>query len=202
MHRADVLLNQPLIEANDLSCTVAGQLLFDRLDVTVLSGDVLELWGPNGSGKSTLLRCLAGLFSVDTGVIKYPERLLYLGHRSGLNTSLSPLENLRWYVGLCRQETSPEVLSSAIQRVGLESYKDVPCRTLSAGQARRATLARLCVSDSRLWLLDEPMTSLDDDAVALLRNLIVEHRRMGGASICATHVELGLPETRVRELGA
>ena len=111
MHRADVLLNQPLIEANDLSCTVAGQLLFDRLDVTVLSGDVLELWGPNGSGKSTLLRCLAGLFSVDAGVIKRPEHLLYLGHRSGLNESLSPLENLRWYTGLREKNTSSEAVS-------------------------------------------------------------------------------------------
>ncbi len=202
MHRADVLLNQPLIEANDLSCTVAGQLLFDRLDVTVLSGDVLELWGPNGSGKSTLLRCLAGLFSVDAGVIKRPEHLLYLGHRSGLNESLSPLENLRWYMGLREKNTSPEALSTAIRRVGLESYKDAPCRTLSAGQVRRASLARLCISDSPLWLLDEPMTSLDDDAAALLRTLIVEHRSMGGGSICATHVELGFPETRVLELDA
>ena len=86
--------------------------------------------------------------------------------------------------------------------VSVSSYKDVPCRTLSAGQARRATLARLCVSDSRLWLLDEPMTSLDDDAAALLRTLIVEHRSMGGGSICATHVDLGFPETRVLELDA
>ncbi|HIM34324.1 MAG TPA: heme ABC exporter ATP-binding protein CcmA [Pseudomonadales bacterium] len=194
-------MNQSLIEANDLTCMVAGQRLFDRLGLTVVSGDVLELWGPNGSGKSTLLRCLAGLFEADGGVIKRAVSLLYMGHRPGLNELLSPLENLRWCAGLQERDVSPETLLSAIHYAGLERYKDAPCRTLSAGQMRRAALARLCISESRLWLLDEPMTSLDDDAVALVRNLIAKHRSAGGGCICATHVKLEFPQTRVLELG-
>ena len=195
-------MNQSLIEVNELTCTVADQILFDRLALTVVSGDVLELWGPNGSGKSTLLRCLAGLFEADGGVIKRAVGLLYMGHRPGLNELLSPFENLRWCAGLQESAVSPETLLSAIHYVGLDRYKDEPCRTLSAGQMRRAALARLCISKSRLWLLDEPMTSLDDDAVALVRNLIAKHRSAGGGCICATHVTLEFPHTRVLELGA
>ncbi len=195
-------MNQSLIEVNDLTCTVAGQRLFDRLGLTVVSGDVLELWGPNGSGKSTLLRCLAGLFEADGGFIKRAVGLLYMGHRPGLNELLSPLENLRWCAGLQERDVSPEMLLSAIHYVGLDRYKNAPCRTLSAGQMRRAALARLCISESRLWLLDEPMTSLDDDAVALVRKLIAKHRSAGGGCICATHVTLEFPQTRVLELGA
>ena len=195
-------MNQSLIEVNELTCTVADQILFDRLALTVVSGDVLELWGPNGSGKSTLLRCLAGLFEADGGVIKRAVGLLYMGHRPGLNELLSPFENLRWCAGLQERDVSPETLLSAIHYVGLDRYKDEPCRTLSAGQMRRAALARLCISKSRLWLLDEPMTSLDDDAVALVRDLIAKHRSAGGGCICATHVTLEFPQTRVLELGA
>ncbi|MFP6796817.1 MAG: heme ABC exporter ATP-binding protein CcmA [Pseudomonadales bacterium] len=195
-------MNQPLIEVNDLTCTVAGQVLFDRLALRVASGDILELWGPNGSGKSTLLRCLAGLFVADAGVIERAGSLLYMGHRSGLNELLSPLENLRWYAGLHKRKVSPESLLSAIREVGLDRYKDVPSHMLSAGQMRRAALARLFISASRLWLLDEPLTSLDDDGAAVLRNLIAKHRRDGGACICATHVKLEFPQTRVLELEA
>ena len=195
-------MNQSLIEVNELTCTVADQILFDRLALTVVPGDVLELWGPNGSGKSTLLRCLAGLFEADGGVIKRAVGLLYMGHRPGLNEMLSPFENLRWCAGLQERDLSPETLLSAIHYVGLDRYKDEPCRTLSAGQMRRAALARLCISKSRLWLLDEPMTSLDDDAVALVRDLIAEHRSAGGGCICATHIKLEFPQTRVLELGA
>jgi heme exporter protein A len=195
-------LNQSLIEVNELTCTVADQILFDRLALTIVPGDVLELWGPNGSGKSTLLRCLAGLFEADGGVIKRAVGLLYMGHRPGLNELLSPFENLRWYAGLQERDVSPETLLSAIHYVGLDRYKDEPCRTLSAGQMRRAALARLCISKSRLWLLDEPMTSLDDDAVALVRDLIAKHRSTGGGCICATHIKLEFPQTRVLELGA
>ncbi len=195
-------MNHALIEVNDLTCTVAGHRLFDRLGLTVASGDVLELWGPNGSGKSTLLRCLAGLFEADGGVIKHAASLLYMGHRPGLNELLSPLENLRWCAGLQEKDVSSETLLSAIHSVGLDSYRNAPCRALSAGQMRRAALARLCISESRLWLLDEPMTSLDDDAVALVRDLIAKHRTEGGGCICATHVNLELPQTRALELGA
>ena len=195
-------MNQSLIEVNELTCTVADQILFDRLALTVVPGDVLELWGSNGSGKSTLLRCLAGLFEADGGVIKRAVGLLYMGHRPGLNELLSPFENLRWCAGLQERDVSPETLLSAIHYVGLDRYKDEPCRTLSAGQMRRAALARLCISKSRLWLLDEPMTSLDDDAVALVRDLIAKHRSAGGGCICATHIKLEFPQTRVLELGA
>jgi len=189
-----------LIEVNDLTCTVADEILFDRLALTVASGDALELWGPNGSGKSTLLRCLAGLFEADAGVIKSSVGLLYMGHRSGLNRLLSPLENLRWYAGMQERDVDPETQLSAIRYVGLDRYKNEPCHTLSVGQMRRAALARLVISKSRLWLLDEPLTSLDVDGAALLRNLIEKLRRNGGGCICATHVKLELPQSRVLEL--
>ena len=195
-------MNQSLIEVNDLTCTVADEILFDRLALTVASGDVLELWGPNGSGKSTLLRCLAGLFEADAGVIMSSVGLLYMGHRSGLNRLLSPLENLRWYAGMQEREVDPETQLSAIRYVGLDRYKDEPCQTLSVGQMRRAALARLVISKSRLWLLDEPLTSLDVDGAALLRNLIEKHRSNGGGCSGATHVKLELPQSRVLELSA
>ena len=85
---------------------------------------------------------------------------------------------------------STAAVHAAIARVGLAGYEDVPCQQLSAGQQRRVGLARLLLSDSPLWLLDEPATALDDDATHALRELIVAHCAAGGAVAMATHARL------------
>ena len=76
----------------------------------------------------------------------------------------------------------------------------VPARLLSEGQRRRVSLARLLVSNTRLWLLDEILTSLDKVAVALVRSLIAEHISGGGIAIVATHQDLELDSSSTQRL--
>ncbi|HEX5833770.1 MAG TPA: ATP-binding cassette domain-containing protein, partial [Pyrinomonadaceae bacterium] len=81
----------------------------------------------------------------------------------------------------------------ALQRMGLAGREHLPARYLSEGQRRRVALARLLVCNTRLWLLDEVMTSLDKGAVGLVRSLIEEHVKRGRMAIVATHQDLELP---------
>ena len=76
--------------------------------------------------------------------------------------------------------------------MGLAGRESLPARLLSEGQRRRVALARLLVCNTKLWLLDEVMTSLDKGAVALVRSLIENHLTGGGIAIVATHQELEL----------
>ncbi|MGE0624659.1 MAG: cytochrome c biogenesis heme-transporting ATPase CcmA [Pseudomonadales bacterium] len=191
-----------LLTVRGLGCVRDGRTLFRALDLSVGEGECVALLGPNGSGKSTLLRAVAGLFVDVEGEIEVSE-LAYLGHRPGVSLSLSPLENLRWYAGL--EPTGPGVepaaLISLLERVGLAGYEDVRCQHLSAGQQRRVALSRLMLDRARLWLLDEPFTALDTDGQALVRSLLVSHAASGGAAVCATHQDLGVPGTRELHLG-
>jgi heme exporter protein A len=72
---------------------------------------------------------------------------------------------------------------------------------LSAGQKRRLGLARLLVSGRPVWLLDEPTVSLDVESVALFAEVVRGHLAEGGLAVIATHVDLGLPEARILDLG-
>jgi len=74
--------------------------------------------------------------------------------------------------------------------MGLKGRETLPARLLSEGQKRRAALARLAACNTRLWLLDEVITSLDRTAVTLIRSLIEQHLLGGGIAILATHQEL------------
>lgn len=186
---------RPLLNARGLTCVVAGQRLFAALDLAVLPGELVEVRGPNGCGKSTLLRCLAGLYHLEDGRVERSAPFTYLGHRAGLSADMTPLENLRWFAGIDAGRVEPATLDEAMDRVGLGPARFDRCGMLSAGQQRRAALARLLVSQASVWLLDEPLTALDDAGCALARGFIDEHRARGGAAVCATHRSLALPRS-------
>lgn len=182
-------------------------MLFEGFDLEVRPGDLVRLEGPNGAGKTTLLRILAGLFPPTTGEVlwrgrpieDFPEAynadLLYLGHRSGIKSLLSPLENLQSLEGSRRRFQLARVCD-ALEQVGLAGYEDVPCKQLSAGQQRRVAIARLLLSDEPVWLLDEIFTAIDREGVAALEALLVERARIGGIVVMTTHHEFRSPGLR------
>lgn len=197
------ILNEPLLKVRDLSCSIARRALFENLDIVLEAGECLEIWGANGSGKTTLLRCIAGLLTEESGSVAIggESQPLYLGHKLGLNPMLSPLENMHWYLALEGQKLTNVECVEALRHVGLNEAYHKPCQTLSLGQQRRAALARLVVSRSSLWLLDEPLSGLDRSGRELVRSLVLEKCSVGGAVLCATHESLGLPNVRLLEVG-
>ncbi len=195
-------MSEPLLRLASLGCEREGRVLFSDLNLSLGMGACAALTGPNGSGKSTLLRCITGLFPDYEGEIEAATSS-YLGHRPAVSPSLSVLENLRWFAALTPGLASSRAeLIERLDAVGLAGYEDVLCGRLSAGQQRRVALARLRMDESPLWLLDEPFTALDADGQDLVRALIAEHRAQGGAVLCATHQDLGVPEAEALNLGA
>jgi heme exporter protein A len=116
--------------------------------------------------------------------------MLFLGHQPAVKAMLTPRENLSWHVS-GEGQYSDESIDRALEQVGLFGYEDVPSHTLSAGQHRRVNLARLYLSESPLWLLDEPYTAIDVTGVAALEALKVMHVKRGGAVVLTSHQALG-----------
>ena len=191
-----------ILELSKLGCVRGDRRLFSGLDFAVSRGTFVQLTGPNGSGKTSLLRILCGLLAPAEGEIKwqgenirslaedYFTAVTYLGHRHGVKDEFSAIENLRISNALNGIEVSKERARDVLARMGLAGRESLPARLLSEGQRRRVALARLLVCNTKLWLLDEVMTSLDKGAVALIRSLIEEHLAGGGIAIVATHQDL------------
>ncbi len=189
------------LEGVDLECVRGEQLLFAGLNFALAPGSILQIEGPNGAGKTSLLRIVCGLSLPESGEVRWQGHdiqhrraeffcdLAYLGHLHGLKAELTPLENLQVAASLCprRSATSPR---EALERAGLTGYGDVLCRNLSAGQRRRAALARLLLTEARVWVLDEPVTAVDRRGIAAVENLVAAHVDGGGMVLLTSHQPL------------
>jgi len=175
-----------MLTVSQLSLERYFQPVFQPVDFTLPSGELLVVTGDNGSGKTTLIRLLAGILSASSGKISnLAQSTAYLGHALAIKEDLSVLENLRFvwnYHG--KPAIRPE---QALDEVGLHRVAEQTARTLSAGQRKRCALARLLLVPSQLWLLDEPYANLDDQGIALVDSLLKRHCEDGGACVAATH---------------
>lgn len=181
-------MGDTLIRAENLACVRGGRLLFEGLTLGVARGEALCVTGANGSGKSSLLRCLAGLLAPAAGRVERPGRIAYLGHENALKPGRTLGQELAWWAGLDG--------GAAVLALGLETLSEVPVRMLSAGQKRRAALARVMASGADLWLLDEPGAGLDAANAAALSDAIAVHVAAGGGAIVVTHGETAVPGAR------
>ncbi len=189
-----------VLEARGLACSRGDARLFRDVSFAASPGEWIAVRGANGSGKTTLLRCIAGLTRADSGEVLWDgtptlksgsvfrQSMLYSGHAPGLKDELSAVENLRDALALRGAVPADGALREALAERGASSAPALcPARRLSAGQRRRIGLARLALDPAPLWLLDEPLTALDDAGERLFERLLERHLQRGGLALIATH---------------
>lgn len=201
-----------MLIARNLECVRGEHTLFSNVSLSINPGELMFVGGPNGSGKTSLLRLLCGLSLPDEGEIvwdgvniqelqdNYRSILTYLGHLGGIKDDLTAVENLHISCALAGDAIDEEQAIDALERIGLAGREQLPAKVLSQGQRRRVALARLLVTQTKLWILDEPLTALDVAAVELIKQILERNLQNGGMVIMTTHQEIHMTATAVHHL--
>ena len=185
--------NSYMLAVSDLSFERYFERVFEPVSFELTAGSLLLITGSNGCGKTTLLRLLAGLLEPSEGKIERREQPLYAGHNPAIKDDLSVEENIRFwmkFMGTRESNTGTELCRQVIEEIGLTPVALQEGRTLSAGQRKRCSLARLLFCDEALWLLDEPYSNLDHEGIVMLDRILRAHLDAGGACIMTTHGSL------------
>lgn len=173
-----------LLRMEGVTLRRGGRVLLEDFDLDLAPGEALHLAGPNGSGKSSLIRLAAGLLRAERGRVERAQAAL-ADDGAALDRELPLIAALDFWLGA---DGDRHRLAAAMTALDLAALAPVPVRLLSAGQVKRATLARVAASGAPLWLLDEPTNGLDPAGVRWLRTMLRAFADEGRTVLVSSHL--------------
>jgi heme exporter protein A len=169
------------------------------LDFEVQPGEFVALLGPNGAGKTTFLRILASLSRPSLGTVlvagyRLPDqaaavraRLGVVSHLPLLYGDLTAEENLRFFGRLYGVADIEGRITEVLELVGLAERRRDLIRTFSRGMQQRLAIGRAVFHDPDVMLFDEPHTGLDQDASAMLDDVLRSVAAKGRTIVMTSH---------------
>ena len=188
------------LEINGLECIRDNRPIFKDINFSVKSNQTMLVRGKNGSGKTSLLRVLAGYIKNYSGNIlfngnnikndkEFLSEFRFLGQKNTLKGNLSVQQNIAMWELIYQVKSDTNEISRILN---IEEILNVDINSLSDGQKKRISLARLIISNAKVWLLDEPLVYLDQDKIDLLQNIILRHNKRGGITIYSSNTDINL----------
>ena len=199
------------ISVNSATCYKNNNLIFSDVSISYNDGDIGIIMGPNGCGKTTLIRSICGIQALDEGQIlldkidiknhnnNYMDKIIYIGHKNSLNNDFSVYENLE-YLSAFDSSSKINKINEAMKYFDIYKYRNYMASEISEGNKKKASLARLLISQKKVWILDEPLSHLDDTAVNIFTNLVLNHQKKGGITIASTHYDFSKNINNVKYL--
>ena len=180
--------------------------ILKNISFTLFPGSITFIKGSNGSGKTSLLRILSGITEHSTGNIFYNSILLsnlkkpyaqYIGHHLAVKHNITVQEQVQFFASLYQ---SNKAINATMKYLALDKYKNELCSNLSQGNMKKLLLARLLISKSDLWLIDEIDSNLDNNNTILMQNIITTKANNGGIVIFTTHNEPFIKNPQIIDL--
>ena len=194
-----------MIELKDVTISFDGQVILDRLNLSIKDGEFVYLVGATGAGKSSLLRLLymdlkpesgtVGVLDYDSVTTRASE-IPHLRRKLGivfqdfkLLEDRDVFENVAFalYVTNARRSDIKKRVFHALSDVGVSHKRNQMPHELSGGEQQRVVIARALVNTPSILLADEPTGNLDPGASAEIMELIRKINMRGTAVLMATH---------------
>ena len=190
-----------MILVKDLSIERSNKKIFENVNLSLGSGKIILLKGKNGSGKTTLLKALLNLIEPSSGAIYWKGKLLkknlynffnhvtYIADRTSSLSNLSVQENIKIWKKIFLSNINNSQIEKILKTLKLDIYLDRKVNLLSFGEKKKLEFLRLILENKKIWILDEPLSNLDDESIDLIGQTFEDHRSKEGSIIFSSHQE-------------
>ena len=199
----------PTLELRGITKTFGSVQALDNVDFEVRSGEVMALVGDNGAGKSTLIKCIAGIYPIDAGELRFdgetvnihgPKDAAKLGievvyQDLALCDNLDVVQNM--FLGREVHDPSFRLKESPMEQRTAETLKSLsvttirsirqPVASLSGGQRQSVAVARAVLWNSRVVILDEPTAALGVAQTRQVLDLVKRLAEQGLGVVIVSH---------------
>lgn len=187
-----------MLTVRNLTKTFGNYKALDQLSFTIQPGSILGLIGQNGAGKTTTFRLILDFIQADMGTVLWKgqpigeedyDRIGYLPEERGLYPKLTIEEQLLFFAelrGKSRKEIAPQI-DAWLEKFQVKGKKTDKIQTLSKGNQQKVQLIATLIHQPQLVILDEPFSGLDPVNAQLMKDAIIELRKLNACVIFSSH---------------
>ncbi len=201
-----------MLIVKDLSVERIDKKIFENINLSLTPGNITILKGKNGSGKTTLLKAILNLIEPSFGSIFWKGKLLkrnfydFYNHTTYIADTTSSLrkltikDNVNIWKKFFISNINDAQIETALKTLKLDNYLNKKVATLSFGEIKKLEFLRLIIENKKVWILDEPLSNLDEDSIELMKQTFEDHSSKEGSIIFSSHQNPGIYVTEEIEL--
>ena len=190
-----------MILVKNLSIERSNKKIFENVNLSLGFGKIILLKGKNGSGKTTLLKALLNLIEPSSGAIYWKGKLLkknlynffnhvtYIADKTSSLSKLSVKENIKIWKKIFLSNISNSQVENILKTLKLDIYLDQKVNSLSLKKKKKLEFLRLIIENKKIWILDEPLSNLDNESIDVIAQTFEDHRSKEGSIIFSSHQE-------------
>lgn len=185
-----------IININNLSKKANGLDILKNISVKFKEGNIYGIVGRNGSGKTMLFKAICGLINPTDGEVyvfnkcikngTFPNETGVIIETPGFLPQYSAFENLKILASI-NNKIDDETIKHYISLVTLDPNDKRPVKKFSLGMRQKLGIAQALMENPKLLILDEPMNSLDEDSVELIRSILSDLKNKGVTILLSSH---------------
>ena len=184
-----------------------GNRIFENINLSLGSGKIIGLKGKNGSGKTSLIKTIlcileptsGSLFwkgkNIEKNLYDFYNNVTYIADRTSSLKQLTVTENIKIWKNIFISKINDAQIEKILQTLKLDNYKNKKTNILSLGETKKLELIRLIIENKKIWILDEPFTNLDTEAVDVIKQTFEDHRKKEGSIIFSSHQSVQINTT-------
>ena len=201
-----------MLIVKDISVERLNKKIFENINLSLASGNITILKGRNGSGKTTLLKTILSVIEPSIGSIYWKGKLLkknlydfydhvtYISDKTSSLKQLTVKDNINIWKRIFLSNINDSQIETALKTLNLENYLSQKVGALSLGETKKLEFLRLIIENKKVWVLDEPLSNLDEDSIELMKQTFEDHCTKEGSIIFSSHQNPGIYVTEEIQL--